>query len=198
MFAHRPFHPLVYHRRTGLTWNQRRECFRTVPSDCFKTWRELSGTFDKFFRALFNFRPYSYSQLLVHGFVLVRHLPSSSPFNPRRTPASLGSIPENCYRIFRLTWRASLSLFRPLFLLCLFAPTTHTPSWISFPLGCSFLPLTLHHHPRPSFFATSFSIFPFSLFTTLTSHHLFPLYLFDVSLLSTLYPFPVSPLLSLH
>ena len=66
---------------------------------------ELSAALDKFFRALFTFRLFrSYCSVeLLHGFVLVRHLPTSSPFDPRRTPASLRSIPENCYRIFRLT-----------------------------------------------------------------------------------------------
>lgn len=54
------------------------KCFETAPSDCFKTRRELSAALDKFFRALFTFLTPPHSQLLAHGFVLVRHLPSSS------------------------------------------------------------------------------------------------------------------------
>lgn len=54
------------------------KCFETAPSDCFKTRRELSAALDKFFRALFTFLTPPHSQLLAHGFVLARHLPSSS------------------------------------------------------------------------------------------------------------------------
>lgn len=97
------------------------KCFETAPSDCFKTRRELSAALDKFFRALFTFLTPPHSQLLAHGFVLVRHLPSSSTLVETSDLETL-DLSLKTATGFSASPDASLSLFLPLFRGLFFPP----------------------------------------------------------------------------
>lgn len=146
------------------------KCFETAPSDCFKTRRELSAALDKFFRALFTFLTPPHSQLLAHGFVLVRHLPSSSTLVETSDLETL-DLSLKTATGFSASPDASLSLsFYPSFGGYFFLLSCR----LRYPMQAVNLSSSLFFSSfdaiiSPHTFFTSFSTsFPFSLFATLT------------------------------